>query len=49
MFAFCKAWGEKEVMEYLAKKACNGSGRFHVYLREGEEVGHLHELRIEWH
>jgi hypothetical protein len=30
-------------MEYLVKKAWNGSGRFDAYLKVGEEVGHLHK------
>jgi hypothetical protein len=35
-------------MEYLVKKAWNGSGRFDAYLKVGEEVGHLHKLAVEW-
>ena len=39
---------KKEVMEYLVKKAWNGSGQFDAYLKVGEEVGHLHKLAVEW-
>ena len=35
-------------MEYLVKKAWNGSGQFDAYLKVGEEVGHLHKLAVEW-